>query len=60
VICPVCEGKKIVVSEKRHPQNTKKERPCYFCKETGQVEEIATKKTILKVYKYHGVYSKEE
>jgi len=55
--CPVCEGKKVVVSEKNHPQNTKKERPCYFCGATGEVDEIETKKSILKVYKYHGCYS---
>jgi len=55
--CPVCNGTKLVVSEKSHPQNTKESKPCHFCHMTGEVEEIPTRKSILKIYKYHGTYA---
>jgi len=54
--CPLCKGIGIIPRHP-HPQNTSDDQVCPVCYGSGEVEEIATKKSILKIYKYHGVYS---
>ena len=55
--CPLCKGEAVIRRTHAHPQNTVKEDTCPVCGGTGVVEEIATKKSILKIYKYHGAYA---
>jgi DnaJ-class molecular chaperone len=56
--CPICAGTGITISE-RQPQGIAKERMCPACYGSGEVEEVATRKPTIKLYKYHGKYQTE-
>jgi len=58
IVCPICNGTGISISE-RQPQGKRKERMCPACYGTGEVEEVATRKPTIKLYKYHGGYQSE-
>ena len=58
MICPICAGTGKSISE-RQPQGMPKERTCPACYGSGEVEMEKTKKTIITIYKAHGIYASE-
>lgn len=59
MMCPICQGTGIMVSERITPQGKLPERECVACYGTGEVEEIKTARPILTIYKAHGIYASD-